>query len=235
MRCLSASSSRFRLGVRISLSILALQSLFGCYVFRKKSVNEGVKSGSSGEVLGSSLGEKAGSINETALQAVYAVTTTHAPAGVRPDPDTFVRELLLQYREQGAVVAREIGRVEAYRMLLGGASNNFAIVPQETYDATSLLAELKVAEEICQGLVDPDSNQHAGWESILPVDPKDTNSNIRFLAQRLIGAPSATISEDAITKLQAILKTALVNGQVTSASYVPVCATLLIDAEALLL
>ncbi|HYX39905.1 MAG TPA: hypothetical protein VE954_42965 [Oligoflexus sp.] len=221
--------------VRIAILALALPSLSGCYFFKKNSVSDGTKQASSAEVLGASLGEKAGELNETALAEVHAISTTHAPAGVRPDPDTFVRQLLLQYREQGAVVAREIGRVEEYRMLLGGASNNFAIVPQETYDATSLLAELKVAEEVCKGLVDPDERQHAGWDSILPGDPSDTNTNIRFLAQRLIGLPSTNITEDALTQLNAILQTALVDGRVTHASYIPVCATLLIDAEALLL
>lgn len=221
--------------VRILILALASQTLPGCYVFKKKSMSEGTRQASTAEVLGASLGDKAGELNEAALAEVHAVTTTHAPAGVRPDPDTFVRQLLLQYREQGAVVAREIGRVEQYRMLLGGASNNFAIVPQETYDATSLLAELKVAEEVCASLVDPDERQHAGWDSILPADPADTTTNIQYLAQRLIGLPSSNISADAITQLNAILQTALVNGRVTNASYIPVCATLLIDAEALLL
>ncbi|MCX6128445.1 MAG: hypothetical protein NTX25_05190, partial [Proteobacteria bacterium] len=175
--------------VRIVLAIFILQTIAGCYVFRKKSVKDSSRQGSATALLGSSLGEKAGEINTEALQSVYAVTTSHAPAGVRPDPDTFVRELLLQYREQGAVVAREIGRVEQYRMLLGGANNNFSIVPQESYDATSLLAELKVSEEVCRGLVDPDKNLQSGWESILPADPSDTSSNIHFLAQRLTGIP----------------------------------------------
>jgi hypothetical protein len=232
---LSARRQKFGPWVRILVLALASPILPGCYVFRKKSVNEGARQASTAEVLGASLGDKAGELNEAALAEVHAVTTTHAPAGVRPDPDTFVRQLLLQYREQGAVVAREIGRVEQYRMLLGGASNNFAIVPQETYDATSLLAELKVAEEVCSSLVDPDEREHAGWDSILPADPADTNTNIRFLAQRLIGLPSSNITDDALTQLNAILQTALVNGSVTNASYIPVCATLLIDAEALLL
>lgn len=221
--------------VRIVLAIFILQTIAGCYVFRKKSVKDSSRQGSATALLGSSLGEKAGEINTEALQSVYAVTTSHAPAGVRPDPDTFVRELLLQYREQGAVVAREIGRVEQYRMLLGGANNNFSIVPQESYDATSLLAELKVSEEVCRGLVDPDKNLQSGWESILPADPSDTSSNIHFLAQRLTGIPSARLDESAMNLLLAILQTALQNGKLTKASYIPVCATLLTDAEALLL
>jgi hypothetical protein len=235
MTGLSVRRPQFGPWVRILVLALLSQTLPGCYVFKKKSVKDGTRQASTAEVLGAPLGEKAGELNEAALAEVHAVTTTHAPAGVRPDPDTFVRQLLLQYREQGAVVAREIGRVEQYRMLLGGASNNFAIVPQETYDATSLLAELKVAEEICGSLVDPDERNHAGWDSILPADPSDTNTNIRFLAQRLIGLPSSSITDEAMTQLNAILQTALVNGRVTQASYIPVCATLLIDAEALLL
>lgn len=235
MICLSAPRYRFGLWVRIVSLTLLVPSLSSCYVFKKRSVSEGARSASSAEVLGESLGDKAGEANEAALAELYAMTSTHPPAGVRPDPDTFVRQLLLQYRDQGSVVAREIGRVEQFRMLLGGASNNFAIVPQETYDATSLLAELKVAEEICVGLVNPNNSQHAGWDSILPADAADTASNISFLAQRLIGLPSGTVPADAITQLNSILQTALVNGRVTNASYVPVCATLLIDAEALLL
>lgn len=232
---LSACHKRFRPSVRIMILALVSQTLSACYVFKKRSVSEGTKQASVAEVLGASLGEKAGELNENALAEVHAITTTHAPAGVRPDPDTFVRQLLLQYRQQGSVVAREIGRVEQYRMLLGGASNNFAIVPQESYDATSLLAELKVAEEVCEGLVSPDSRQHAGWKSILPAAAVDTGANITFLAQRLIGLPSSNITAEALSQLNAILQTALVNGQITNASYIPVCATLLIDAEALLL
>jgi hypothetical protein len=235
MTGLSKRRRQFGPWVRILLLALAFQTLAGCYVFRKKSVKESSRQASTAEVLGAPLGEKAGELNEAALAEVHAVTSAHAPAGIRPDPDTFVRQLLLQYREQGAVVAREIGRVEQYRMLLGGASLNFAIVPQETYDSTSLLAKLKVAEEICGSLVDPDERTHAGWDSILPADPSDTNTNIRFLAQRLIGMPSSSITDAALTELNAILQTALVDGRVTNASYIPVCATLLIDAEALLL
>lgn len=207
--------------------------LSSCYVFRKKSSEATVSKSSAGAVLGESLGARASGVNETALADLYAVTTAYAPAAVRPDPDTFVRQLLLQYREPGSVVAREIGRVEQFRSLLGGANVTFSIVPQETYDATSLLAELKVAEELCTSLVNPNSWEHPGWATILPAGVDDSDSNLRFLYKRLVGTP--VVDEASITTLTEILNSAKVDGAITEASYVPVCATLIIDAEALLL
>jgi|GEM_PF-5718242 hypothetical protein len=233
---LSRLSSRCALPrVRIIVLLGLGLHLSSCYVFRKKSTGEGGKAGIVAPVLGVSLGEKAGELNEAALNAVHAVGTAFPPAGVRPDPDTVVRQLLLQYREPGSTVAREIGRVEEYRMLLGGANAMFTISPQETYDATSLLAELKVAKEICGSLVAPQRDQHPGWQTILPAAASDTDSNIRFLAQRLIGLPSTSIDENAISSLKAIHAAAASDGAVGYEAYVPVCATLILDAEALLL
>lgn len=228
-------SQTFLPRVRIFTCIILVASLLtSCYVFRKKSTGKGEKQGASTSVLGASLGARAGGLNATALQGVYDVTTTLPPAGVRPDPDLFVRQLLLQYREQGSVVAREIGRVEAFRMLLGGADATFNIVPQETYDATSLLAELKVAEELCLSLVSPDATLHPGWNTILPAPAGDVDTNIRFLAQRLLGVPSASIEESNIASLKEIHASAQ-GARASFADYIPVCATLIIDAEALLL
>lgn len=218
------------IGIVLSLSLAASS----CYVFRKKSTGGNNKQGITNPVLGESIGARAGGLNEAALQQVYDVQSPHPPAGVRPDPDMFMRQILLQYREQGSVVAREIGRVEAFRMLLGGANENFTIVPQESYDATSLLAEFKVAEQLCRSLVAPDPSQHPGWTSILPAPLSDGDSNIRFLAQRLLGVPSESIDEAAIVSLKNIHGAA--QSSVPQASdYVPVCTALIMDAEALLL
>ncbi len=229
------SSNYFIRGVRFLALTLILSFLTSsCYVFRKKTTSGGSKKTNVSAVLGASLGPRANGLNESALELVYNVKTNHAPAGVRPDPDMFVRQLLLQYREQGSVVAREIGRVEAFRMLLGGANENFTIVPQETYDATSLLAEFKVAEELCRSLVAPDPGLHPGWASILPAPAEDGDSNVRFLAQRLIGLPSGTLDEATLASLKAILGAAQ-TGRAQFADYIPVCTALIIDAEALLL
>lgn len=216
----------------LALCLSALSS--SCYVFRKKSTGDGGKQGVTSPVLGESIGARASGLNESALQLVHAIKSPHPPAGVRPDPDMFMRQTLLQYREQGAVVAREIGRVEAFRMLLGGANENFTIVPQETYDATSLLAEFKVAEELCRSLVSPDPSLHAGWQSVLPAPVNEEDTNIRFLAQRLLGIPSETISEETMGSLRAIYA-ASPSGNRPTDSYIPVCTALIMDAEALLL
>ena len=77
---------------------LVMLIVSGCYVFKKKSVTDhSVDQTQASGVLGDSLGEKAGELNQTALDAVHSVTTTIAPAGIRPDPDLFFRRLLLRF------------------------------------------------------------------------------------------------------------------------------------------
>lgn len=179
-------------------------------------------------------GSKALGVNEALLNQVHTTTSERAPAAIRPDPDTYIRNLLRQYRTEGPVIAQEIGRVEDYRPLLGGANEDFSKVPQLTYDSTSLLAVQKVSAEICEGLVAP-SARHQGWESILPAAPDSVDANLRFLAQRFIGLPSAQIADDVIADLREILDLSTDDGRVTYQSYIPVCVALTIDAEALYL
>lgn len=213
------------MGIMISI-------LSSCYFFRKSGSQDEV---SSAALVGESLGLKAGGLDEAALELVYDVSTSYPAAAIRPDPDTVVRNLLLEYREAGSVVAREIGRVERFRLLLGGASQDFTIVPQETYDATSLLAKLKVAEEVCASLVAPNEDQHPGWETILPDIAENTTSNVKFLAQRLTGLPYSEIYQEDLDSLETILATAVdEDGLYSLESYIPVCATLMIDARFLL-
>lgn len=213
---------------------LLMSSLTSCYFFRKRDTG-GEENQVSSLASGQNIGVRAGNANSSQLNAVYAVATSHAPAGIRPDPDVFVRNLLLQFRDQGSTVARQIGRVENYRLLLGGASKDFSVAPQESYDATSLLAKLKVAEEVCEGLVNPNSSSHPGWLSILPSDPSNSSANISFLVQRISGMPSDEITSEIVDQLEDILNASQVDGRLTNASYVLVCATLIIDAGSLLL
>ena len=219
---------------KAAIFLLIFSLISSCYFFRKRATGGTDDEASPASAI-QSIGQRAGTSNPELLSAVHAATSTHAPAGIRPDPDVFVRNLLLQYREQGSTVARQIGRVENYRLLLGGASEDFSVVPQVTYDATSLLAKLKVAEEVCEGLVNPNNWQHPGWTSILPSEPNDASTNINFLVQRIIGTPTADITAETTASLNTILETARVSGQLTNESYVIVCATLVIDAGALLL
>ena len=220
--------------IKIILATLLWVSIQSCYFLRKSYPTD--EEETSLGVVGESLGPKAGGMDAEALALVYAITTDRSPAAIRPDPDTFVRNLLLEYRVQGSVVAREIGRVESYRLLLGGASQDFTITPQETYDATSLLAKLKVAEEICSGLVAPTEQTHSAWQSILPADPQDSETNIRYLAHRLQGVPTSQVTNDTMSNLTAIINTAeSTSGGYTHESYIPVCATLLLDARSMLL
>src|SRR5688572_25967660 len=103
----------------VAMTLTSLLS--GCYIidyFGGKKKNEPA---TAGVVLGTPLGQRASGINEAALAEVYAARATEAPAPIRPDPDIYIRRLLRQYRSEGAVVARQIGSVEQFRLLLGGA------------------------------------------------------------------------------------------------------------------
>lgn len=205
--------------------------------FKLKKNGSSTSSSADVEIYGYSLGAKAGSRDASALASVYAATTTIAPAAIRPDPDLWVRRLIRQFRDEGTLVARMTGDVEAYRPLLGGASEDFTTLPQETYDATSLLALMTVAESACSALVAPASWNYPGWSTILPSGITDVDTNLAFLAQRLTGLPTSRISSTMITALKTIMQTAN-SGSSTYTSYdayVAPCVALLLDAEALLL
>lgn len=224
-------SQQKKLSCILLLASLLLQT--GCYFFNKRKFASG--DDETPAVFTRPLGPKAGGIDQEALEDVYQITTTHAPASVRPDPDTFVRQTILQFRSQGTTVAREVGRVEQYRLLLGGASEDFVTNPQKSYDATSLLAEIKVSQEVCEGLVNPNANDHPGWSTILQEEANNSQNNIRFLIQRLMGIPSSHITDEMTTSLSDILEGARVNGRIEYSSYVPVCTAILLDAQSLLL
>lgn len=227
--------------IRLIVILLSVQLLSGCYIlnfFKKKSSSESHSDVSVGTVIGQPLGNKAGGADEVALATIRAINTTHAPAALRPDPDLFVRRLLLQYRDEGATVARQIGTVEQYRLLLGGATEDFSKMPQDAYDATSLLAVFKVAEEVCRGLVAPNQSEHEGWATILPYGADQETANITWLAQRIVAVPSSEISPTMIAELQAIMDAEepfiAENWWANAyAKYIPVCATLALDAESM--
>lgn len=242
---LTATRGRYvRVALRATALLVVCQMLSACYIFNffQKKAGDDDSGGDvfSGVILGQTLGEKAGGLDEAALAAVYGVATSHPPAALRPDPDLFVRRLLLEYRDEGATVARQIGEVEQFRLLLGGASEDFAKMPQESYDATSLLAVHKVAEEVCRGLVAPNPWEHPGWSTILPYGGDQEADNIAWLAQRILGKPSTGIASEKLTALQAIMDAEepfvtqnwWADGNVY-VKYIPVCATLALDAEAL--
>ncbi len=209
--------------------------LTSCYFFKKRAYDGGDQGGSiSGGVIGDDLGAKAGGPDEAELQNLYSLTSSHMPANVRPDPDLFFRRLLLQFREEGSHVAREIGKIENYRPLLGGASDDFAVVPQESYDATSLLAMQKVAETTCKALVAPDIREHPTWRTILPNPVSNVTENLRFMLQRFTGRPNSSITDAQVNELDVIFDTN-VTQPLTYDAYVQPCVAIIIDLESLLL
>lgn len=224
-----------------SLLLFVSLSLSGCYIFNFFNKDDSSSSSSatfSGTVAGQPLGSRAGGVNSAALALVHAEETEYAPAAIRPDPDTYIRQLLRQYRAPGATIARQIGNIASYRLLLGGATEDFNKQPQDSYDATSLLTTFAVAQEVCIGLVSPNAWNHEGWETILPYSASDEDGNIRWLAQRFIGKKTSDIDEEKITSLKAILAAEESYVNYSSGNYdkyIPVCAALAMDAEALFL
>jgi hypothetical protein len=175
-------------------------------------------------------------VNESALQSIYAIETSHPPASVRPDPDMFMRLFLRQFHEDGATMARVIGQAEAYRPLVGGASVDFSTPPQLTYDATSLLTMFQLGKSACSALIDPNSTQHGEWASILPSVPDEVDENINFLAKRILGLPLEEVDAESLSSLKQILDAARdESGNYVRKSYVPVCVALLTDARSLFL
>lgn len=222
------------MGRSLSLLIAAACALALAGCGRKSKSKAAAASGGAGDLSG--LGARAGSADEVRLGTVYGLTeNVYAPSGVRPDPDLFVRRMLRQFRAEGSTIAQEIGRVENYRLLLGGASEDFRTTPQEGYDATSLLALQTVAEEVCRGLVNPTGWEHPGWNTILPSPPAEIDANLHFLAKNILGVPASKVDETRLAPLRAMVNLAAVSGQITNASYIPACAALSLDAEALLL
>lgn len=183
----------------------------------------------------SALGNKAAGADEALLSSLSLITTEVAPASIRPDPDLYARRLLLQYREEGVAVARAIGETQDYRSLLGGASEDFRTAPQETYDATSLLAAQKVTEDVCAALVNPNEWQHPSWSTILPAAATEVDANLLFLAQRFLGLPNSQIPQEVLTSLKEMVELSAEGETVTYEDYVPACTMLSMDAEALLL
>ena len=225
--------------------LLALAST-GCYFinFFREDADSGsghtAATLSPPDVIGGSLPTKAADFNRALLDSVHTTVSAYPPAAVRPDADVYARHLLLQYREKGDTVARVVGETEGYRLLLGGASQDFQKAPQTEYDATSLLANLTVAEEICQALVAPRAWEHPGWVSILPHAATEVQANIRFLAQRFLGMHSNDIPTAKQDQLKSLMDTHKQAGPTAGADYqevdyVPVCVALALDVESLLL
>ena len=169
------------------------------------------------------------------LNSIRSIDTAHPPAGVRPDPDLFVRQLIYRFRSPGSVAAQEIGRIDQYRLLMGGASLDFVKNPQISYDSTSLLAILKVAEEICTSLISPDRNRHPGWSTILPFPLENRSENFAYLVEKIVGIPVEHITADLTASLSNLLDQGASDGVVSNENYIPVCMSLVIDSQALLL
>lgn len=220
--------------------MLILFNLEGCYLYNFFSQRPGENSDgadSDQELLGLSLGPKAGSLNldQDALNQVYSVTTSFPPAAIRPDPDLYPRLMLRQFRTEGTTLARTIGRIEQLRQLHGGATTDFSTAPSETYDSTSVLAQFKIAEQLCQSLVSPLPWQETGWSSILPNPPDQIRNNLKYLAQRFTGLPYSRISDTQLNNLEQVYQSNLQTNLVTGyENYIAPCTALSVDAHALL-
>lgn len=178
---------------------------------------------------------KASGENASGLAKVHAESFASAPAAVRPDPDLYARRLLKQFKSDGNTLARQLGLVEQYRLMLGGATDDFRTVPQESYDATSLLTLQTVAEEICTALVTPNSWSQPGWQTVLTEPPANVEANIRALMSKMLGLPNGGLSSTAVSELVEMVQLEAKNGVIENKNYVTACTAMAMDAEALLL
>ncbi|MFZ9521182.1 MAG: hypothetical protein ACO3A4_11970 [Silvanigrellaceae bacterium] len=178
---------------------------------------------------------KAGGEDAVGLARVHAESFASAPAAIRPDPDLYARRLIRQFRSDGNTMARQLGLVEQYRLMLGGASDDFRTVPQDTYDATSLLTLQKVAQEICISLVAPTSWRQPGWSTVLTEPPAQVEANVRSLMKRMLGISENSLDATAVADLVAMVNAEPVDGKIANESYITACTAIAMDAEALLL
>ena len=220
--------------MKLLMFTICISLLNSCYFFREDKVDSGEDKTSPSGVIGGTI-TSAGGADTAELTALYAISPAgRSASSVRPDPDTYIVDLLAQYRERDLSFARVAGRLDEYRSLLGGANEDFTVVPTETYDATSLLAHMNVAEEVCIGLVYPNEWYHGDWQTILPNPVTSTEANIVYLLKALTGVTEAQISNDDLTILDELLSLAQ-NGQAISEEhYVPVCTAILLDSNYLL-
>ncbi|MEY2987337.1 MAG: hypothetical protein RJB13_858 [Pseudomonadota bacterium] len=178
---------------------------------------------------------KAGGEIGATLTQVHGSSFQSAPAAVRPDPDLFARRLLKLFRPDGNTFARQLGQVEEYRLMLGGASDDFRTVPQSGYDSTSLLTLQKVARLICVSIVAPNSSQHPGWVSVLPNPPSEVGPNVKFLMSRMLGLNESALNISSVSELTELVNAFAEDGVVIDLSYVNACTAIALDGEALLL
>lgn len=228
---------QFKLSIVFILSSQLFSSCYFVDFFRQRR-GENERSAiddDSGEVLGESLGPKAGARNQAALDSVWATSASHAPAAVRPDPDLMARRLLRQFKPESTTLARVTGDVENYRLLLGGAPVDFITFPADGYDATSVLATIKVAEELCEALVSPYSWRHSGWTTILPFPVANKRENLTWLLQRMTGVASSALSSTSIDSLVTLLDKSNSDGFLNEFDYVSPCMAVMVDAQSLLL
>ncbi len=206
-----------------------------CYFFREDSVDSGEDKVAPSGVIGGPIATASGS-DSNDLAEIYAIRGEgRLASSVRPDPDTYIVNLLAQFRDRDFTFARVIGRLDAYRSLLGGANEDFTVIPTKTYDATSLLAHMNVAEEVCYGMVYPNEWYHGDWETLLPYPAVSSTENINYMIKSFAGLREADIEAEDISLLSEILSAAQASDDLTYEHYVPVCTAILLDVNYLLL
>lgn len=199
----------------------------GCWLFKSRSDGDG--SGSEvAAVLGGSLGSRAKDADESWLDSLRQIDAAAPPAPIRLDPDLHGRRLLRRFRPEGLAIAQAVSTIEAFRPLLGGASVDFKTTPQESFDATSLLAHRKVMESLCESLVAP---SQSGWQTILPAPISDSDTNLDYLAVQILGLPEDRIAAES----REVARSVLGPESEGLRRYILPCVALALDAEALFL
>ena len=221
--------------MKFTIFTICILLMNSCYFFREDSVDSGEEKIAPSGVIGGPIATAGGS-DSGDLAQIYSIRGEgRLASSVRPDPDTYIVNLLSQFREKDFTFARVIGRLDAYRSLLGGANEDFTVIPTKTYDATSLLAHMNVAEEVCYAMVYPNEWYHGDWETLLPNPAVNSSENISYMIKSFAGVREVDIEAEDISILSEILSLAQASDELTYEHYVPVCTAILLDVNYLLL
>ncbi len=168
------------------------------------------------------LGDKALGAQDFYLQQIRNTPAALAPALIRPDPDLVMKNLLKSMTPSNLKLAKQLGIVEKYRLLLGGAPEDLSTLPQSNYDSTSLITIQALSSIVCTYIL---NNNSFTWSA------KDSNTGVSYLAQRITGLSS---NSDEFQQNLSAWK-GLVTTTKSYSDYSSLCTTLMMDPYTLYL
>jgi hypothetical protein len=213
--------NQYCLNFKTQMSILFLPLLINNCSKSVKTQNE--KTVTSQQKSKDVLGDKALGAQDFYLQQIRSTSASLAPALIRPDPDLVMKNLLKSMTPNNLKLSKQLGVVEKYRLLLGGAPEDLSTSPQFNYDSTSLITIQSLSSTVCSYIL---SNSSFTWSA------KDSQIGVSYLAQRITGLSSNSGEfQENISSWQALVPTT----PNSYSEYSNLCMTLMMDPYTLYL